>query len=519
MNHVPHITPLRWTKSITVKQVIFGLCVLVALFVLLRRYVVTARTRSGSILASGQDGSDVLPAATVHGVVTATRFWAQDKKDLIRLDEFITRAARYSDLILIAVRTEQDRSDALTHIHTKYADYKSRVQAFGVSPWNEVSTALNSLLYAASKSGHPFILYHSIEIIAVPRHVEWLLSELTSDTLMCGGAISGSHKHTLGTHTLTGMNTPWNTFSVWHIDTLARTGFLMVSDGLWTERFGVGNWIEEVATITNLQMLSTHALSSAVVTVTHPSPGPHTMHTHRVETGHTAHSSGGGGSNFPSNLVSNRYKAKLVHMNDELRWDSEFADDPARAQRQASKLATKNIRAAQQLSALNVSPGQIWHVKPNLDTASDAARAVVAREKVTTATAPVTAAAPISSPAPTDHKHSSPPNELQSDGPRRARVRPPSLRNANAHSHDSHDRSHGGATPISVTRTSNLPRSGVNGSPPPSPTPSPPPPPAAASTTTPTARYRLSSRSPKPNLHPPSSSHAHHHHAGDGHNH
>jgi hypothetical protein len=50
---------------------------------------------------------------------------------------------------------------------------------------------------------------------------------------------------------LAGDTSPWNTLALWRVDTLARVGFLQVSEGVG--QAGVGAGAEEVATIALLQ--------------------------------------------------------------------------------------------------------------------------------------------------------------------------------------------------------------------------------------------------------------------------
>ena len=40
------------------------------------------------------------------------------------------------------------------------------------------------------------------------------------------------HDFSKGVHTLRGRTCPWNTFAIWDVDYLSRTGFLLISDGV-----------------------------------------------------------------------------------------------------------------------------------------------------------------------------------------------------------------------------------------------------------------------------------------------
>lgn len=40
------------------------------------------------------------------------------------------------------------------------------------------------------------------------------------------------HEFSVGMHSLKGRTSPWNTFAIWDVKYLSRTGFLLISDGV-----------------------------------------------------------------------------------------------------------------------------------------------------------------------------------------------------------------------------------------------------------------------------------------------
>jgi hypothetical protein len=55
---------------------------------------------------------------------------------------------------------------------------------------------------------------------------------MDADTLVTGLAIDHFHRFSAGTQSLGGLTAPWNTFAVWNVEMLGRTGFLPISDGV-----------------------------------------------------------------------------------------------------------------------------------------------------------------------------------------------------------------------------------------------------------------------------------------------
>ncbi len=161
-----------------------------------------------------------------------------------QLLRFLQRATRYSQLVLVGVRVEKDRTDVVSLIpflqrlqrarglfatsyqrldlalavlslptlspsafssphHVNYSLESiltginwSKVIALPIQPWNRVVPALNALLYAsavlAPVYSASYFLSQSMEVHAEARHVRHLLDAVTfPDTLVAGTAYVG----------------------------------------------------------------------------------------------------------------------------------------------------------------------------------------------------------------------------------------------------------------------------------------------------------------------------------------
>lgn len=204
-------------------------------------------------------------------LVTCTRVWLTDKAGWERLRAFIAQALSYSSFVIVGVRVELDTVDTLGFLEGLSAS-EPRLRPLPIRPWYDVCGPLNALLYTAATIGrtdaqannhfndeirndHEFVLFQSVEVECDAAAVRTLLSYLTSAgsiVLVAGASLEHSHEFAVGRKPLNGLNTPWNTFAIWHIDTLAKTGFLAVSDGIAGP---TGAAIEEVCTTSIFQHL------------------------------------------------------------------------------------------------------------------------------------------------------------------------------------------------------------------------------------------------------------------------
>lgn len=247
-------------------------------------------------------------------LVTCTRVWLSDKAGWRRLRTFIAQALSYSSFVIVGVRVELDSVGTLAFLEELGAS-EPRLLPLPIRPWYDVCGPLNALLYAAATVGRrntntnnhfndeirneqQFVLFQSVEVECDADAVRVLMDRLTpaaSDVLVAGARLPHSHTFSVGRKLLDGLNTPWNTFAIWHIDTLAKTGFLSVSDGIAGP---TGAAIEEVCTASIFQ--------------------------HLAET---------------TNNVSLRRRSLLVHL-PRVRWLVDF-EEPARKQHHELKMRTK----------------------------------------------------------------------------------------------------------------------------------------------------------------------------------
>jgi hypothetical protein len=134
--------------------------------------------------------------------------------------------------------------------------------------------------------------------------------------LIVGSALKDSHQFREGSNILTGLTTPWNTNCIWHLRSLAKTGFLVVSDGIAGD---TGSAIEEVVVIALQQLIASQSSNKA------------------------------------------RHKCKLVKI-DGITWETGFGSSAERLKIHAKKMQSKVQRAESQLAVLGIPPGSVEHI-------------------------------------------------------------------------------------------------------------------------------------------------------------
>jgi UDP-glucuronate 4-epimerase len=216
----------------------------------------------------------------------------QDDPTLSKLDAFLTRALTYADHIVIATefhpmnptlfnavnqhviqfakelmslkRTIKRNRDSKLCSSDSESDDEAHVSfnihVLPIVGWSGFTPALNALANKASeiatadlpanKDPH-YILYQSLEVLPTVAAVAELRQRMNSNILVCGAALEG-HLFDPGLSIvhLSGATCPWNTFALWTLSSLLRTGFLPVSDG----HASVGG-VEEVACVAVQQKL------------------------------------------------------------------------------------------------------------------------------------------------------------------------------------------------------------------------------------------------------------------------
>lgn len=183
-----------------------------------------------------------------------------DQSSLVPLEMFLAKASFYSRHILVAAPVNDVNlctgiEDLLRRCRTNPAgqDYVG-TELVKIPYWGKFTPPLNILLRHATLNKDRCLLFQSVEVLAEQRAVTTLLSHMDDKTLVAGLALEHSHRFCEGVQPLTGLTCPWNTFAVWNVEKLGRTGFLPISDGvppLTPEAAGV----EELAAIALIQML------------------------------------------------------------------------------------------------------------------------------------------------------------------------------------------------------------------------------------------------------------------------
>lgn len=183
-----------------------------------------------------------------------------DQSSLVPLEIFLAKASFYSRHILVAAPVDDVNlctgiEDLLRRCRMNPAgqDYVE-TELVKIPYWGKFTPPLNILLRHATLNKDRCLLFQSVEVLAEQRAVTTLLSHMDDKTLVVGLALEHSHRFSEGVQPLTGLTCPWNTFAVWNVEKLGRTGFLPISDGvppLTPEAAGV----EELAAIALIQML------------------------------------------------------------------------------------------------------------------------------------------------------------------------------------------------------------------------------------------------------------------------
>ncbi len=108
-----------------------------------------------------------------------------------------------------------------------------------VHVWGQFTPALNALLFTATEYRFPYIFYLSLEVVLHANQVKAMAMEHIAghDVLVVGKRFLNDHRFTEGNQLLDGLTSPWNTASLWNVQQLSRTGFLMVSDGTQPGKF------------------------------------------------------------------------------------------------------------------------------------------------------------------------------------------------------------------------------------------------------------------------------------------
>ncbi|KAJ7759405.1 hypothetical protein DFH07DRAFT_445701 [Mycena maculata] len=253
----------------------------------------------------------LITALRVHRQQQRTEESVQDI--LHKLEEAAKRASVWSSVLIAFDGADSPVKDVLVS-----SKELARIDAtlLPVEPWN-FTIPLNAAVITAQKQTRAKkIVFVSVEITVIVEELDRMLGLWETDFLVIGKALDPHTFESDGKDgalevQLIGLTSPWNTFAIWDLSKLAKTGFLSISD---TNTAPGQSAIEEVPTISLHQLL------------------------------------------FPSSS-----RAVLVKFPSEDGWDTRW-DDPGRAAWHKSKMASKNMSAFSHLSALDLPSAVVTHL-------------------------------------------------------------------------------------------------------------------------------------------------------------
>eukprot|EP00616_Rhizochromulina_sp_CCMP1243_P001169 CAMPEP_0118980128 /NCGR_PEP_ID=MMETSP1173-20130426/27590_1 /TAXON_ID=1034831 /ORGANISM="Rhizochromulina marina cf, Strain CCMP1243" /LENGTH=313 /DNA_ID=CAMNT_0006930449 /DNA_START=11 /DNA_END=950 /DNA_ORIENTATION=+ len=197
-------------------------------------------------------------------LVVATRVHEQNAArpfDVAKLEAFYHAVAKDPtvDGVAVAVGCGGDHGNRLLE---RVKDLAAQISTPGlplhiipVQPWGKFVPGLNALVQEALSQGFDHILFQSVEMSVPPASLAALRSHFTANDIVVGAALPG-HEFFPGRRPVDGRSCPWNTLALWHVKTLALTGFLGVAEGTCLpSREDAG--VEEVTCLSLLQHLPT----------------------------------------------------------------------------------------------------------------------------------------------------------------------------------------------------------------------------------------------------------------------
>ncbi len=155
-----------------------------------------------------------------------TRFWDKGKSPSTeKIKKFIDKALKISDMVIVAINTQEDKSNALDLL-TK--DKIDNLIILPVNPWG-FTFAMNALIYTAGLKSHKYLLSQSVEIEPNKDSLEQMLGEMNDDTLCVGARLEG-HDFRKGQVVANGRTIPWNTCRFLNLPYYQIYGFPLIGD-------------------------------------------------------------------------------------------------------------------------------------------------------------------------------------------------------------------------------------------------------------------------------------------------
>ncbi|KAF8610494.1 hypothetical protein BDV93DRAFT_540261 [Ceratobasidium sp. AG-I] len=290
------------------------------------------------------------PDVAGHNMLTAVRIHKRQSDESIPFDPMpvsatVQHALEYSagvilavslppaDIhsLLVALPTEATLLDD-SHDGTINNTTRVYVLPFSSATYGRFIPALNAIVAFAHERGFEKVLFQSVEVRVGTEDVRRMVELWDTDVLVAGKAFDAHTFHSpkpgcpSSPVYLTGLNCPWNTFAIWDVPKLAKTGFLLTSE---THTPPNSSAIEEAPTIALHQRLFPSRARALLVRF-RP-----TAQTEEEDAG-----------------------------NDRGGWGASWTD-PARTEWHTRKLASKNTSAAAHISNLGLSgsPTIVEHVE------------------------------------------------------------------------------------------------------------------------------------------------------------
>eukprot|EP01135_Chromosphaera_perkinsii_P005049 Nk52_evm26s311 gene=Nk52_evmTU26s311 len=258
----------------------------------------------------------------------------------------------------LAAKTAADQNSVLIGRGDSSFRYKSSVlYIVHIANWVRFVGPLNSLLTLGISEGYRVIGFVSLEVAVDDKAGAKLVNLIAneSDTLVVGARLQG-HAF-FGSFEgrrapLNGLTSPWNTCAFWDLETLSKTGFLKISDGIYDGETGssIDAGVEEVAAINVLQKLLNKRHKSQALVVEFTNEASSCDQNSCPE--------------LPINdYDKNKYIAKAtedaghidITHSSLINWRVEFGGDLKRIEWHRHKMASKYQRAQAQQSALNLA--------------------------------------------------------------------------------------------------------------------------------------------------------------------
>lgn len=170
-------------------------------------------------------------------LLIATRLHAPTSSQLpstSKLLSFIESCKSYADHVVVCIGCRN--SDGFDDIVQQYRSACGHTATILViEPWGHFTNALNNCITFAQDNAFDLLGFQSFEYRTTAETINLLRTELCENTLVIGPTIEG-HTFELGSHTISGCTSPWNTMAIWNVSVLSLTGFPLIGDGVANRR-------------------------------------------------------------------------------------------------------------------------------------------------------------------------------------------------------------------------------------------------------------------------------------------